>query len=186
MREEEEAPECFICTDSTPAPRKSACLCTDRYVHDECLAQMLATATRATCPVCAAPYANVCSRSRVVGVKCESAGGCGAFMLVSAIFQLFCAISTWRLVASHTHLPTTQLATVYGAATLMSVVTVGLAIGLVRFVVLRGLAMLIQSAIVRELKVHVVLPRPRVGLPAEVVLPTRVALEEFELAETRV
>ena len=107
-------------------------------------------------------------------------------MLVSAIFQLFCAISTWRLVASHTHLPTTQLATVYGAATLMSVVTVGLAIGLVRFVVLRGLAMLIQSAIVRELNVHVVVPRPRPGSPQEVVLPTRVAIDEFELAETRV
>jgi hypothetical protein len=106
-------------------------------------------------------------------------------MLVSAIFQLFCAISTWRLVASHAHLPTTQLATVYGAATLMSVVTVGLVIGLVRFVVLRGLAMLIQSAIVRELKVHV-LATPARTLPAEVVLPTRVALEEFELAETRV
>jgi hypothetical protein len=38
----------------------------------------------------------------------------------------------------------------------MSSVTVGLLFGLVRFVVLRGLAMLIQSAIVRELKVHVV------------------------------
>ena len=162
-------PECFICTDSDPTPRRSACLCTDRYVHDACLSQMLATATRVTCPVCAAPYANVRSRSRIVGVKCESAGGCGVFMIVSAIFQLFCAISTWRLVASHTHLPTAQLAPVAGAATLMTVVTVGLILGLIRFVVLRGLARLIQSAIIRELKVHV-LATPARTLPAEVAM----------------
>ena len=160
-------PECFICTDSTPVPRKSACLCTDRYVHDACLAQMLATKTRATCPVCTAPYTNVRSRSHIVGVECESAGGCGVFMLVSAIFQLFCAIATWRLVASHTHLPPTQLATVWGAATLMTVVTVGLILGMIRFVVLRGLARLVQSVIVRELKVHVL---PARALPEEVAI----------------
>ena len=107
-------------------------------------------------------------------------------MLLSAILQLFCAISTWRLVASHGHLPAAQLATVYGAATLMSGVTVGLLFGLVRFVVVRGLAMLIKSAIVSKLKVHVVVPQARPDLPQEVVLPARVAAEEFELAERRV
>jgi len=162
-------PECFICTDSTPVPRKSACLCTDRYVHDACLAQMLATKTRATCPVCTAPYTNVRSRSHIVGVECESAGGGVVFILVSAIFQLFCAIATWRLVASHTHLPPTQLATVWGAATFMTVVTVGLILGLIRVVVSRGLARLVQSAIIRELKVHV-LATPVRTHPAEVAM----------------
>ena len=160
-------PECFICTDSTPVPRKSACLCTDRYVHDACLAQMLATKTRATCPVCTAPYTNVRCRSHIVGVKCESAGGCGVFMLVSAIFQLFCAIATWRLVASHTYLPPIPMAIAWAAATFMTGVTVGLILGLIRFVVLRGLARLVQSVIVRELKVHVL---PARALPAEVAI----------------
>jgi hypothetical protein len=104
-----------------------------------------------------------------VGVECESAGGGVVFILVSAIFQLFCAIATWRLVASHTHLPPTQLATVWGAATFMTVVTVGLILGLIRVVVSRGLARLVQSAIIRELKVHV-LATPVRTHPAEVAM----------------
>ena len=47
-------PECFICTESVPPPRKSACKCTDRHVHDACLAKMLETTRHARCPVCAA------------------------------------------------------------------------------------------------------------------------------------
>lgn len=170
-------PECFICTDSDPAPRKSMCLCTDRYIHDDCLEKMLATTTRPTCPVCAAPYTNVRSKSRIVGLKCESAGGCGAFMLVSSIFQLFCAIGTWRIVASHSHLPSAQLAVVSGAATFMTVITVALILGLIRFVVLRGLARLVQSAIVRELKVRV-LPARTHTLPSEVAMSELVVQSE--------
>ena len=37
----EDPPECFVCTESVPPPRRSACKCTDRYVHDACLARML-------------------------------------------------------------------------------------------------------------------------------------------------
>ena len=59
------------------------------------------------------------------------------------------------------------MAIAWAAATFMTGVTVGLILGLIRFVVLRGLARLVQSVIVRELKVHVL---PARALPEEVAI----------------
>ena len=107
--EDDTAPECFVCTESAPPPRKSACNCTDRYVHDACLARMLeggAAKTPArpacpTCPVCAAPYRNVATRTRVVGLTFWSVGGflCGLVLVV--VVMLVCAINTFVAVSSN-------------------------------------------------------------------------------------
>ena len=40
MADKESSPECFICTESEPTHR-SACLCTDRYMHTDCFVKML-------------------------------------------------------------------------------------------------------------------------------------------------
>ena len=89
------SPECFICTESAPAPRKSACKCTDRHVHDACLAKMLETTRHAKCPVCAAPYANVVSRIDVVGVDACSRGGMVLVAAMCAVVLVGCGINTW-------------------------------------------------------------------------------------------
>jgi len=90
-------PECFICTDSTPAPRKSACKCTDRYVHDACLVKMLETSEHNGCPVCATPYANVSCKSRVVGVRAQSYGIMAAVLVVASPALMWSACLTWQL-----------------------------------------------------------------------------------------
>ena len=91
----EESPECFICTESEPAPRRSACKCTDRYVHDVCLAKMIETTRRAQCPVCTAPYSNVASKTRVVGVDVFSRGGMVLGAAMAAVILIGCGINTW-------------------------------------------------------------------------------------------
>ena len=91
------APECFICTESAPAPRKSACLCTDRHVHDACLVKMLETSAHTGCPVCATPYANVACTSRVVGVRARSHGIMVLVVAVGSPALLWCACVTWRI-----------------------------------------------------------------------------------------
>ena len=95
MPNEEEPPECFICTESEPAPRRSACKCTNRYVHDACLVKMLETTRHARCPVCTAPYANVASRTRVAGVDAFSRGAVVLGAAMGAVALLGCGINTW-------------------------------------------------------------------------------------------
>ena len=166
----EEVPECFVCTDATPAPRKSACLCKDRYVHDACLAQMLKTAAHATCPVCAASYANVACVSRVVGIKCESAGGCACLLVLFAIVLLGCAANTWAVACcSKRNLAQADIIVVNGAATMMTVVGLGTVVFAARLVCKHGPTALAQSMIVRQLNARVVKATGK-GMPAEVVL----------------
>ena len=165
----EDPPECFICTDATPAPRKSACLCKDRYVHDTCLAQMLRTATHATCPVCAASYTNVTCVSRVVGVKCKSVGGCVCLLVVLAIIVLGCAANTWAVACcSKRNLGEMDIMVVNGAATMMTVVGLSMVASVAFLIFKHGLTALVQSVIVRQLNARVVKATGNV-IPAEVV-----------------
>ena len=90
-------PECFICTESVPPPRRSACKCTDRYLHDACLVKMLETSTHTGCPVCATPYANVVCTSRVVGVRAFSQGHLALVLMVLSPFLLWFACAAWRV-----------------------------------------------------------------------------------------
>lgn len=166
----EEPPECFICTDTTPAPRKSACLCVGRYVHDACLARMLTTSRHATCPVCAAPYANVHSSSRAVGFKCDSAGALGCGMVLVSVVLLVCAINTWFVLCCTSRgLSAVDVGVVSMAAVLMTVAVLTTLVMLVRLIVLRGLSGLVQSAIVRQLTVSV-RATPCCTLPREVAM----------------
>lgn len=169
----EDPPECFVCTDSMPAPRRSACLCTDRYVHDACLKQMLKFCSHATCPVCAAPYTNVRSSLRIVGVKWESVGVGSCFMLLSSIVLMACAINTWLvLCCKEKPLSGASLVAVFAAAVMMTVIGLGLIVVLIRLIVLRGLAMIVQSMILRQLTVSVQ------AVPAR-TLPVEVAMAEL-------
>lgn len=168
--EEPSPPECFICTDTTPVPRKSACKCTDRYVHDDCLVKMLETARHSRCPVCAAPYTNVRSSSRIVGFKWESMGMCSCLMLLSSIVLAACATNTWLVLCCKARpLSGASLAVVLAAAVLMTVVALGLVLLLMRLFVLRGVAMIVQSMLLRQLTVRV-LAVPARTLPAEVAM----------------
>ena len=92
---EELEPECFICTESEPVPRRSACKCTERYVHDVCLVRMLETTRHARCPVCLEPYANVSSRTQVAGVDAFSRGAVVLGAAMGAVPLLGCGINTW-------------------------------------------------------------------------------------------
>lgn len=169
--EEPSPPECFICTDTTPVPLKSACKCTDRYVHDDCLVKMLETARHSRCPVCAAPYTNVRSSSRIVGFKWESMGMGMVFIFLSSIVLTACATSTWlALCCTKKHLSGASLGAVLGAAVMMTIVGLGLVVLLIRLLVLRGLAMIVESVLLRQLTVRV-LAIPARTLPAEVVMP---------------
>ena len=164
-------PECYICTESDPPPRKSACKCVDRYVHDACLAKMLETATEARCPVCLESYANVASKSCVVRVNWWSAGGCATGLAIVAIIVLGCAANTFAVLDGGRSLSRGAQAVAIGSAIFLTVVGLGVLGMLVRLFMVWGCRELVRSAFERKLVVRV-LPTPTVGngLPVEVEL----------------
>ena len=172
---EEVAPECFICTESVPAPRRSACKCTDRYVHDACLVKMLETSTHAGCPVCATPYANVSCTSRVVGVRANSEGIGALVFLVLSPALLWLARFTWHLCCCGRHsLSIREERYVYFAAFVMAITgAMGIAY-LGKLCVVLGPTALARSAIVRKRTVRVLTTRAR---------PPRISEERVELAD---
>lgn len=94
-------PECFICTETTPAPRKSACLCTDRYAHDACFLKMLESQSRLAatkCCVCGADHGNLKVVERRV-VRARSP--CGLVTLLACCIVVLVAIflCTWSAVS---------------------------------------------------------------------------------------
>ena len=177
--EDDTAPECFVCTESVPPPRKSACKCTDRYVHDACLARMLEgcaakTSARPACPVCAAPYRNVATRTRVVGVTLWSAGGCLCGLAVVVVMLLGCAINTFVAIHGQRKLSRRATAVALGAAVFIATMAFGAIGAIARGCASWGPRRLLESAIVRRREVRV-LPAPAAapavaGLPAEVCL----------------
>ena len=85
------AVECFICTESEPRPHRSACLCTDRYMHTDCFVKMLKAQKGAPkCGVCGALYEDVGWRTKRVP---QFISPCGAVVLLacSAIALTGCA-----------------------------------------------------------------------------------------------
>ena len=171
MAEPPPPPECFVCTESDPAPRKSACLCTDRYVHDPCLVAMLKSCSHTTCPACAAPYTNVRSSSRIVGFKWESMGMGMCFLFLSSIVLTACATNTWLVLCCRKkHISGASLGAVVGAAVMMTIIALGLIVFLIRLLILRGLATIVETALLRQLTVRV-MATPSRTLPAEVVMP---------------
>lgn len=90
----EEAPECYICTESVPAPVRSECLCTNRYMHAACFAKLLETRGNALCGVCGAPYANVrCTTRRSVAVRSPCVA---VVLLASCTLGVFgCWVRNW-------------------------------------------------------------------------------------------
>lgn len=69
--------ECYVCTDTDPAPFRSACLCKDRFLHAHCLRQLIKTQGHSNCPVCKAPFENVRTRARYT-----CSGACVALWLL--------------------------------------------------------------------------------------------------------
>ena len=107
MSDENSPPECFICTESTPRPFKSACLCTDRYMHTDCFVKMLEAQKGAPkCGVCGALYEDVGWKTKRV-VQWISP----FWMVVVLVFTIIalsgCAINTAMLFPrmSHKNLP---------------------------------------------------------------------------------
>ena len=93
-KNEENPPECFICTESVPAPRKSACLCKDRYMHKECFVKLLGTQKgEPKCAVCGALYEDVGWRTKRVA-QFVSPCGLVAVLTCTAVVLLVCAINT--------------------------------------------------------------------------------------------
>ena len=142
--------ECFICTESVPEPRKSACLCTNLFVHDACLKKWLESRS-ATCPVCATPYTNV--GSRVVGIRCDSMGGWGCVLLLASIALVVCAVHTYAILGCK-RLSGATLVAVWTAAVLMTVVGLVLMFVLARCVVLHGVKVIAQSLLRRQLTIR--------------------------------
>ena len=95
----EDPPECFICTESEPRPHRSACLCTDRYMHTDCFVKMLKAQKGAEpkCGVCGALYEDVGWKTKRVP---QFVSPCGFVVLLActAIALTGCAINTALVV----------------------------------------------------------------------------------------
>ena len=154
-------PECYVCTESDPRPQKSACQCTDRYIHDACLTKMLETTRHAQCPVCAAPYANVSSRIAIVGVAPCGRGSMVIGAVVVSIILLGCAINTWNAYET-ANLSGKEEFVVCFAAILMTMIGVSALAYVGRECLMVGPRDLARSTLVRKRKVCV--------LPGEIVI----------------
>jgi hypothetical protein len=154
-------PECYVCTESDPRPQKSACQCTDRYIHDACLAKMLETTRHARCPVCAAPFANISSRIAVVGVAPCARGGMVIGAAIAATVLLGCAINTWNAY-ERANLSGKEDFVVCFAAILMTIMGVTCLAFVGRECVMVGPRDLARSTLVRKRKVCV--------LPSEILV----------------
>ena len=168
-----EPPECFICTESVPAPRRSACKCTDRYVHDACLVKMLETSTHDRCPVCLTPYANVACKSTVVAVRACSPGVLALALIVVSPTLLWGACATWRIYCCSAYdMSMAQEHLVIIAAIAMAMAG-GMGIAhLGNMCVAFGPTMLARSVLVHTRSARVL-----------EVLPPRLEADEFGLAE---
>ena len=152
----EALPECFICTESAPAPRKSACKCTDRYVHDACLVKMIETTQRARCPACAEPYGNVASRSRVVGMDPFGRGAIVLWATLAATVLVGCGINTWLVFCcSQRKLSMLEDYLVCFAAIMMTTLGMALVAFIGRECVIEGPRALVKSALLRKRRVRV-------------------------------
>ena len=160
--------ECFVCTDSQPVPRKSACLCTDRYVHDACLAKMLESTKWAACPVCAAPYTNLASRITVVGVNPCSRGAIVLGAAIVSIILIGCAINTWLAYCCGRKLSSQEDFVVCFASILMTSVGCAAVAFVGRECLMEGPRKLARSMFVRKRKVCVAKEVRRNALPVEV------------------
>jgi hypothetical protein len=125
MAEEAGAPECFICTESEPSPHRSACLCTDRYMHTECFAKLLkAQKGEPKCCVCGAPYEDVRWRTkRVVQwlTPCSMVG----LLACTAIVLAGCAANTFSVLYSGRSLSSGTQAVAMGVGVFLSFVDLG-------------------------------------------------------------
>ena len=154
--EEEDPPECFVCTECVPAPRRSACKCTDRYIHDACLAKMLETTRHARCPACAAPYTNIQSRILVVGVEPCSKGGAVLAAVLAAVVLFGCAINTVLVCCcGQRELSVREDFVVYFASILMTSVGCAMVAYIGRECLSEGPRALVRSMLVRRRKVCV-------------------------------
>jgi hypothetical protein len=175
-KEVESPPECFICTESAPAPRRSACKCVDRHIHDACLAKMLETTQHARCPVCLAPYANVAAQIRVVGVDVTSRGAMVLGAAMAAVALIGCGVNTWlAFCCSQRELSAREDFVVCFSSILMTSLGIALVAFVGRECVMEGPRALVRSMLVRKRVASV--------LPAEVALPPRFGVDEFGLGE---
>ena len=98
MPDEEEPPECFICTESEPRPHRSACLCTDRHMHTDCFVKMLKAQKGAPrCGVCGALYEDVGWKTKRVP-QLTSPCALVVVLVCTAIALTGCAINTAMVV----------------------------------------------------------------------------------------
>ena len=145
-------PECYVCTESDPRPQKSACQCTDRYIHDACLVKMLETTLHAQCPVCAAPYTNVSCRIATVGVAPCGRGGMVLGAALASTILLACAINTWNAY-ERANLSTKEDFVICFAAILMTIIGVSALAFVGRECLVVGPRALARSTLVRKRKV---------------------------------
>jgi len=171
-------PECFICTESVPAPRRSACKCTDRHVHDACLVRMLETGTHDRCPVCLAPYANLSCRYEVVTWTACSRGGAVCLYTIFALVLFVCATNTWWVIVNPYRHQSQRIKVVVFVA-FVGIGIFGLcAAAIVAYECMTvGVANLVRSMLVCRRRVRIT------DVSSEVVLPPRLEASEFELAE---
>lgn len=146
--------ECFICTETSPVPSRSACACTNRYVHEACLDKMLKSTVHVKCPACAEPYKNVQFTYKIVGCTCINAGGASCMLAVASAVCLVCAANTW-IAAFRAHLHPTTMRAVVGAAGLITVAGIGSCALLMRLIGIWGINGLLESCILKRKRVTI-------------------------------
>jgi len=147
-------PECFICTESDPRPRKSACKCTDRHVHDACLVRMLETGTHDRCPVCLELYSNLLCQYELVSWTACSRGGIACVYLIFAILLLACSAEMWWALVKPYPLSTRALRLVFVALVLFLSFAAVTAVAFLHECLTVGVANLARSMLVYRRRVN--------------------------------
>lgn len=107
---------------------------------------------------------------------------CTCMMILVAIILLGCAINTYIALTSGRKLSHRDMGVAYGAAVMMTVVSVGLVGIVTRTVLVWGVKKLVKTAIEQKLVARVVTTPIDRALPLEVARPSSFEGVEFGLA----
>ena len=161
----EESPvECYICTGSEPRPWRSGCLCTDRYIHEECLKKLLQTqgnpAEAPRCPACASPFSNV--QHVVVTRVAFSSRGVWLWIYVLLTVSLgACALNTGLLAYYHTDGPNSKARAILVTSTIFFATVSALGSSFWIAALWRnGAAILRETCLVKKGRFKIVAPLP--------------------------
>lgn len=94
--DETQAPECFICLESSGALHKTMCRCTNLWAHEKCQKHWMERTGNKTCSVCKVEYTNVTLHHTMTRIPSRYCIFLCFFAFVSTVTYIAAIIDTYK------------------------------------------------------------------------------------------